>query len=230
MAVAVGFDFDHTLGVDNGLERKAFVRLADELGVAIDLEDHWGAGVVDDCLTRFRAEQITLDEAVDIFVTALVEVREGRSVAPLGARYREICYELVDELARPIDGAAELIAALAEAGIRTAILTNGWSPLQQRKIAHTLGAFPGKILVSDQIGTPKPSDVAFQSLAEALECARADIWYVGDNALVDIAGARTAGMRAAWFDWEGHRYPGDLLAPDATIHRLLDLMPVVRGS
>ncbi len=41
MQIAVGFDFDHTLGVDNGLERKACVRLAAELGIPIDLVDRW---------------------------------------------------------------------------------------------------------------------------------------------------------------------------------------------
>ena len=228
--LAVGFDFDHTLGVDNGLERKAFVRLAAELGVPIDLVDGWAAGVVDNCLTQFRAEQISLDEAVDVFHAALITEPMDRATGPLGPRYRDICYALVDELAQPIAGAAELLTALSEAGIRTAILTNGWSPLQQRKIARALGDFPGPILVSDQLGTPKPAENAFQRLADALGCARADVWYVGDNPLVDIAGARAAGMRAAWFDWEGHRYPGDLTTPDATIHRLIDLLPLVRGS
>jgi HAD superfamily hydrolase (TIGR01549 family) len=229
MAVGVGFDFDHTLGLDNGLERRAYVRLAEELGVPIALQNHANAALVDGLLAQFRADQLSLEGAVDAFVAALGVARAtGR--AAHGKRYRDICYQLVDELVRPLDGAPELLAELADAGVRTAILTNGWSPLQQLKIKRAVGNFPGAILVSDQIGTLKPSADAFKSLADTLGCAHADVWYVGDNPVIDIAGAHAAGMRSVWLDWEGQGYPAELPPPGARIHRLLDLLPVVRGS
>jgi FMN phosphatase YigB (HAD superfamily) len=230
MGAAVGFDFDHTLGVDNGLERFAFVRLAAELSVPISLDDPERAALVDGVLLRFRNDELTHDAAVAEFVKALGGARTNRGAISLGNRYREICYDLVDELVRPIDGAPKLIAELGDAGVRMAILTNGWSPLQERKVTRALGTFPGAILVSDRLGAQKPSDRAFKSLADTLGCARADVWYVGDNPLVDVAGAHAAGMHAVWFDWEGHGYPAELPPPDARIHRLLDLMAVVRGS
>jgi putative hydrolase of the HAD superfamily len=162
-----------------------------------------------------------------LFVAALQEIASGIVAPPPGTRYRQICYGLVDEMVRPLEGAAEVIATLADAGIPTAILTNGWSPLQQLKIARAIGEFPGPILVSDQLGTPKPSDAAFARLAQALDTPRADIWYVGDNPAVDIVGAHAAGMRAAWFNWEGHTYPSEFPPPDAQLERLTDLLPLI---
>lgn len=227
---AVGFDFDHTLGIDHGLERHAYERLAAELGVAPALEDSQRKAALEELLARFRANELSLEAAVEAFVTGIIEVARGHAPRPATERYREICYQLVDELVQPMAGAAELLGELAQRGVRTAILTNGWSPLQQLKIARALGAYGGAVLVSDQIGTAKPAGVAFARLADALQCARGSIWYVGDNPLVDVAGAHAAGMRAAWFDWEGLGYPAELAPPDARIHNLLDFLAVVRGS
>lgn len=226
--VAVGFDFDHTLGLDHGLERRAFVLLAEALGSPIALQDKPEAARLDALLVRFRHAELTLDETVAAFVAGLH--RPPAPDAAHGAHYRELCYRLVDELVEPLPGAPELLAELADSGVATAILTNGWSPLQEKKIARALGHFPGAVLVSDTLGVLKPKDAAFEQLCSALGRPRAEVWYVGDNPVIDIAGARAAGLRAAWFDWEGQGYPDGLEAPHARIHALLDLLPIVRGS
>jgi HAD superfamily hydrolase (TIGR01549 family) len=226
--IAVGFDFDHTLGVDHGLEKEAYVRLAADLGVKLALDaEHAHRKLVDDLLARFRADHITLDAAADAFVHAIAEIEGARSARSPGNRYREICYGLVEELVRPLEGATEVLASLTAAGVATAILTNGWSPLQQLKIARAVGKFPGTILVSDQLGSLKPGERAFAALASTLRAPRGDIWYVGDNPEADIAGAHAAGMRAVWFNWEGLHYPGDIAPPDAQIERLVELLPLL---
>ena len=225
--IAVGFDFDRTLGVDHSLEREAYVRFAAELGVQLSLEEEEHHKLVDDLLVEFRADRLTLDAAAETFVATLREVERVRLISSPGVRYREICYGLVHDMVRPLEGATEVIATLADAGVPTAILTNGWSPLQQLKIARAIGEFPGPILVSDQLGALKPAEHAFLRLAEALDTARGDIWYVGDNPAADIAGAHAAGMRAVWFNWEGHAYPPDIAPPDVHLERLTDLLPLI---
>ncbi len=70
-------------------------------------------------------------------------------------------------------------------------------------------------------------DAAFARLADALDTARGDIWYVGDNPTADIAGAHAAGMRAVWFNWEGHPYPNDIAPPDVQLERLAELLPLI---
>jgi FMN phosphatase YigB (HAD superfamily) len=220
---AVGFDFDHTLGLDNGLEVTAFHRLSAELGYPLTDPGGPEAALIAELLARFRAGAISLDDAVDGFVERL-----GVDANPQHAtRYREICFGLVDELVTPIEGAKEVVERLAQRGVPTAILTNGWSPLQHLKIARAIG-YSGPILVSDELGILKPDAAAFGKLIDVLGVARDRIWFVGDNPKTDIAGAQGAGLRGVWFDWESISYPADAPRPDVRIghlHELLDLLP-----
>jgi putative hydrolase of the HAD superfamily len=222
---AIGFDFDHTLGLDNGLENIAFYRLAAEAGLAISERDRVWAVEIADALARFRAGAIGLEEMVARFIA-----RVGAPVDPMWAeRYREICYGLVDVLVTPIPGARELLAALAQSGIHTAILTNGWSPLQNLKIHRALD-YRRPILVSGELGILKPAAAAFGKLVDVLDAPRERVWYVGDNPTVDVAGAHGAGLRSVWFDWEQVAYPAGAPPPDVRIGRLPDLLDLLRGA
>jgi putative hydrolase of the HAD superfamily len=221
---AVGFDFDHTLGLDHALEATAFAELARELGSPIALANEPWSGLVPRLLTRFRAGELSVEDAVGIFLRDL-----GRSDDPVdhAERWRELCYDLVPAHVRPVDGARETIAALCRAGIPVAIFTNGWSPLQEKKIAQALGDFPGPVLVSETLGVSKPDGAAFARLADALGAPESAIAYVGDNPRVDADGARSAGMLGIWFDWEGTPHPADLAPAQETIHHLSELLALV---
>jgi putative hydrolase of the HAD superfamily len=86
------------------------------------------------------------------------------------------------------------------------------------------------VLVSETIGAYKPSADAFAQLERALGCTASELWYVGDNPLVDIVGAAEYGVRSVWFDWEGSTYPPELTPPVARIEALAELAAVIRGS
>jgi FMN phosphatase YigB (HAD superfamily) len=144
--------------------------------------------------------------------------------------YCRICYALVDEMVQPVAGALECIAALTADGIAVGILTNGWTPLQEHKIARALGDFPGPILVSDAINAYKPSAAAFRQLEAALDCAPSGLWYVGDNPAADVDGARAYGLRAVWLSEDGASYPEGLRAPTVRIAGLAALPAIVRGG
>ncbi len=224
--VGVGFDFDHTLGVDNGLEKKAFYRYAEELGRPLEPDDAEVRARIDAVLARMRAGELSIDAGVDAFFAELVPGASGVH----GERWRAICYELVPALVRPLDGALELLRALRERGVPCAILTNGWSPLQQRKIAHALGADAPAVLVSDELRAIKPAPAAFDALVAALGVPRERVWYVGDNPAGDIGGALAAGLRAVWFDWEGLRYPADVPPPTLRIGALRELAGLAENA
>ena len=223
--IGIGFDFDHTLGVDNALERRAFYAYAEELGAPLDPHDgHW-PGLIEELLETFRAGRMTLNEMIARFGDALC-VRD-----PDPDRWRAICYGLVERLVRPVDGALETIRMLRSRGVRLAILTNGWSPLQQKKIACALGDHAIEpILVSDEVGAVKPERAAFDALVTALDVPREDVWYVGDNARGDVGGALAAELRAIWFDWEGHTYPQDIPPPTRRIEALGELEALVENT
>jgi HAD superfamily hydrolase (TIGR01549 family) len=225
---AFGFDFDHTLGIDNGLERKALYAYADEVGRPQDPHDDAARKRLEAILADFRAGITSMNQMIAQFAAAV-----GADPAIVQAeRWQHHCYELVDELVRPLDGAHSVLATLRARAIPAAILTNGWTPLQQKKIARALGdaALGMTILVSDAIGAIKPQRAAFDALVAALAVPREHVWYVGDNARGDVAGALAAGLRAVWFDWENQSYPQDLPTPTLTIAALRELTKLAENT
>jgi HAD superfamily hydrolase (TIGR01549 family) len=230
--VAVGFDFDQTLGMDNHLERTAFGRLAEQFGVQIDINEPKTYAAIEALLVPFRAAEELMPEMLARFVEFLPPNPQLLDVDAhdLAGRYRQICYDLVDELVQPMSGAADCIKALVTNGIPVGILTNGWSELQERKIERALGDFPGPVLVSEEIGAYKPSAEAFRKLETALGVDPSNLWYVGDNPTNDIAGARAYGLRAVWINRDRQEYPAGLEPATAVIEHLAELWAIVRGT
>ena len=218
---AVGFDIDHTLGIDNKLERVAFLRLLDEIcsaGGRASGTLYSESQKIDELLERQRGGACSIDEAVTQFVTE----RGIEDARPLVVRYKEIAVASVSEFFVPQTGAEMVLEALRARAIPCAILSNGWSPLQQEKARRL--SFEGAVLVSDQIGAQKPEARAFAALAQALGVPVPSIAYVGDNPRGDAAAAAGFGMQAIWFDAEGVRYAPDLARPAAVIHSLAELL------
>ncbi len=230
--VAVGFDFDHTLGRDNHLERRAFGVVAAQLGTPIDYEAENERTIIERLLVPFRCAEMSMADMLEKFVITLPPRAQSRGFSgdELAERFRDACFALVDEHVEAFPGARACIDELVSSGIPVGILTNGWSPLQERKIARALGAFPGPVLVSETIGAYKPSASAFAQLERALGCSASDLWYVGDNPVNDIDGALAYGVRAIWMDAYGDSYPSHLTPPVATITKLSDLPTVIRGA
>ena len=224
--LAFGFDFDHTLGVDNGLELQALYAYAEELGRPLDPQDPVWRTRLETLLAEFRADATTMDEMIRGFGAAL-GLRESHA-----ERWREICYGRVDAMVRPVDGACELLAVLRACGIPAAILTNGWTPLQQKKIARALGdeGRALRVLVSDALHAVKPQRAAFDALVDVLDMPRERVWYVGDNARGDVGGALAAGLRAVWFDPDGQGYPQDLPPPTLRIGSLRELETLIENG
>ncbi len=228
MRIAIGFDFDHTLGVDNGLERTALYAYARELGRPQDPQDTVVRKRFEEMLADFRAGITTMDGMIVQFAAAI----GADPAAATAARWQQHCYDLVDELVRPVEGARDMLAVVRSRAIPAAILTNGWTPLQQKKIARALGddASGMTILVSDAIHAIKPQRAAFDALVAELAVPREHIWYVGDNARGDAGGALDAGLRAVWFNWENQSYPQDLPAPTITIGALRELTKLAENA
>lgn len=221
---AVGFDFDHTLGIDNKLERVAFLRLLDAacergghcIGTLAEEIDR-----IDDLLAKQRSGAFTIEEAVRRFmrergVTHPEEFVDG---------YKRMAVDMVRAFVIPQPGVREMLAELRARGIPVAILTNGWSPLQQHKAQRV--QFEGPVIVSADLGIQKPEPQAFAALAAALNADPQEIAFVGDTPSSDVAGAIRAGMQGIWFDADGVAYPPDLPPAGAVIHSLAELSTLV---
>lgn len=223
MTRVVAFDVDHTLLIDNKLERVAFLHLLEHvvrdggraLGSLAEETER-----IDALLAEQRSGAFSIDDAVSRFV------RE-RGVDPAGfpARYRKLAVGLVDALVVPFPDAAPTLAELRHRGYRLAVLTNGWNPLQARKVAR-LG-FDGPVVVSADIGIQKPDSRAFEALTASLGVDPADVWYVGDDPRVDVAGAAGAGLHAVWIDAEGVSFPAGVPVPMKRIGALAELLALL---
>jgi putative hydrolase of the HAD superfamily len=220
----IGFDLDHTLAIDNHLERVCFLRLLDcvasrggrSLGTLADEID-----AVDRLLQRQRSGELTIDEAVRVFVA-----ERGASGGDWFVEaFRKMAVESVEEFLVPLPGVEQTMEELRKRGILVAVLTNGWNPLQKRKAEQT--GFRGLVLVSSEIGKRKPSASAFECLLHALGTEPRETCYVGDDPRDDVAGAHDAGLQAVWIDWEGREYPDTLPPPDHRIHSLVELLALV---
>jgi HAD superfamily hydrolase (TIGR01509 family) len=221
----IGFDLDHTLAIDNKLERVALMRLLElvldnggrALGTLADESDR-----IDGLLQLQREGAFSIDEAVRRFVA-----ERGVPASDLYVeRFRAIALEMVGEFVIPLPGVKQTLEALRERGIALAVLSNGWNPLQILK-AQRAGFF-GPVLASADIGAEKPAKDAYEALLRALASRPDETWYVGDDPWTDISGAHDAGIQAIWIDWEGKQYPRELLPPSHTIQRfeeLLELLP-----
>jgi putative hydrolase of the HAD superfamily len=225
---AVGFDFDHTLGLDHQLERKIILEMLATYAHEHDTRYDVAAAdaSVDDVLTSYRVGSLTPEVAIAGFLEQHVTVH-GAAIMDTVSQFRELVIGRAKEFITPIDGALEVLAALAEMNVPIAILTNGWSPFQEEKAR--LIHFSGPVLVSERIGFRKPAPEAFAVLAEHLACAPVDMFFVGDDPGADCAGATAAGMQSVWFDWENRTYPADISPPAHTIRSLSELLPLLQG-
>jgi len=100
-----------------------------------------------------------------------------------------------------------------------AVVTNGDAAQQQAKLnALSLGHLA--LFTSSQIGVSKPDPMIFRAACEAIKVQASRTIYVGDNAIVDAAGATTAGLLGVWLD---RSRPRDLTAQPPRMATLLDL-------
>ena len=59
-----------------------------------------------------------------------------------------------------------------------------------------------------EMGVAKPDARIFTALCQRLGCAPAQVLHVGDDPLLDVAGARDAGLQAAWLNRTASVWPG----------------------
>ena len=223
----VGFDLDHTLMIDNKLERVAFLRLLEflleiggrALGSIFDEGNR-----IDALLAEQRSGAFSIDAAVARFVA-----ERGVEPAPEHAeRFRAMACEMVAQFVVPLPGVRATLAALRRRGIAVAVLSNGWNPLQVLKAQRA--GFEGPVIASADVGQQKPGARAFEALMRALGTRPQDTWYVGDDPRGDVEGARAIGMHAVWIDDENKAYPPELLPAPYTIHSLPELLDILPAT
>jgi putative hydrolase of the HAD superfamily len=102
------------------------------------------------------------------------------------------------ERLRVFDDAVAALDGVRARGLGVALLTNGPSELQRRKLAITgLDAELEAVAISEEIGVAKPDPEAFRIAAGLIGCEPHETAMVGDSPVYDIAGAHAAGCLVA---------------------------------
>ena len=118
------------------------------------------------------------------------------------------------------------VRALQRTGVRMALVTNGPSQMQRRKIdLLAIAPWFEAVLVSAEVGHSKPEPEIYALALESLGADPGDAWFAGDNLYTDIAGANNMGMTSVWVNRAGASMPPDASAPT---HQVRDLTPLAR--
>ena len=124
---------------------------------------------------------------------------------------------------RLFDDVAPLFEALA-GRLPLALITNGASDLQREKLRHTdLERWFDAIVISGEAGCAKPDPRIFRLALENLGASEDGAWYVGDNPVNDIAGAKDAGLTAVWLNRDCAVWPYQDVRPDHEIGSLAEM-------
>lgn len=129
---------------------------------------------------------------------------------------------------RAYDDAALLLGAARDAGILTAVITNGPGEVQRGKLeAVGLADAFDAVLISGEVGAAKPDTRIFHVALAELGVAAEDAWHVGDTLAFDIAGARAAGVEAVWLNRDGVARNRADAVPHREITTLAELVPLL---
>jgi FMN hydrolase / 5-amino-6-(5-phospho-D-ribitylamino)uracil phosphatase len=120
-----------------------------------------------------------------------------------------------------VDLYADVLPALEQLRTRYRLFTasNGNADLGQIGIAH----FFERTVAARQVGALKPDPTIFHKVIEGTDLQAHEVVYVGDDPLLDVVGARGAGMQAIWIDRQGSGWPPEIAPPSHTVRSLTEL-------
>jgi HAD superfamily hydrolase (TIGR01549 family) len=243
---AVTFDYWNTLcseppgGYLRGRRLEAMSQVLVDAGVG-------SAGVVLPVLTAGYAaawtswhdgwhanRQFTGADAANTICDALERTfADSPAVAPLRARLCEVFASQSEDADLPlVDGAADVLAALSDRGVRLGIICDvGFtgSPILVRHLErHGVLGYFDHCSFSDEVGFYKPAPEIFaHALAGLGSPDPAECVHIGDRRRTDVGGARAAGMRAVRITAAYEDPDEDAPEADAVISSYDELLPAL---
>jgi 2-haloacid dehalogenase len=119
------------------------------------------------------------------------------------------------------------VRALVARGIRVATLSNGAASVAEGVLTRAgIRSLFEALLSVDDAPAWKPDPRSYRYAAATLGVAPADLVLVAVHPW-DLDGARAAGLRAAWVNRSGARYPDVFAAPDHTVDAIEELAGVL---
>ncbi len=102
----------------------------------------------------------------------------------------------------PSPYAETVLKQLESSGHILGAITNGFTDMQRPRLQNSgLGRFFKDLIISDEVKLAKPDPRIFALAMERLNITDKDsVYYVGDNPVDDIQGAREFGIKTIWID------------------------------
>jgi len=202
----------------------------------VDFAHCWRAcgldGAVADRL--LAAEEAVWQRAQDTHVSGTLEEVFGAARVTMTPELLSTYFGWWEQHTYTDPDAAPLLAALRDRGIKVGVLSNTlWPRAEHERVFRRDGVLElidGAVYTSE-IRWTKPHPEAFRAALDAVgvsDPARAV--FVGDRLYDDIHGARSVGMRAVFVPHSAipeHQRGTVDGTPDAVIHRLAELLPLI---
>lgn len=179
-------------------------------------------------------KDISCRTQIDHFLEELELSVDDVTAAALEEAYATAAVEVLPSVVR---GADVIVSELKRRGYRLGLISNtGRTPgYALRAILERLGFPPFDAMVfSNEHGECKPQRSIFEALQQSLDVEFDEVLFVGDNLYADVHGAQRCGMHAVHFvppvrgTAVAPAVDHDLkIAPDATIHDLRELLPII---
>lgn len=157
--------------------------------------------------------------------------KSGWTQPPSAEEYVAFWRSVFPGCSLPMPHMLETLHYFREAGVRLGMITNGSSLVQNGKIEQLgIRSLFDVIVVSGEEGIQKPDPSIFRLTLDRLGAASQAAWFVGDHPVNDIAGARSAGLTAIWFEGE-EAWPANMsVQPDHGIRSLAEIVDLYRKA
>ncbi len=165
------------------------------------------------------------EHAHDFRTQRKLTLRRAFAACGLGDDWVERTYEIYVRVRNEVDCYADTRPALLAMASEVPLvsISNGTAELDRIGLdSH----FRFSVSACD-VGVAKPDSAIFLHTCGRLGIDPAHVLHVGDDPEADIAGARAAGMRTAWINRDGARWPA-AHAPDLVVRDLAELAEWLR--
>ena len=182
------------------------------------------------------------DEAIDLIALDIAsgnhELRNIRLIEAMALQTGDpLAAELLESFAgntsliRLIDGAIEVLEYL-HGNAHLAVITNGFTTIQRRKIEHhRLDRFITTVVTSEAAMIAKPDLAIFQQACSMSGIDPRHAVHIGDSPATDVLGAKAAGFATVLLRTSVPYISMDEEPePDVEIERLTDLLQLLRTA
>jgi putative hydrolase of the HAD superfamily len=129
-----------------------------------------------------------------------------------------------------LPGAARTLQFLLDRHYEMALITNGDSDTQRKKIERfAIAKYFKHILIEEELGYGKPDQRIYLEALSRLDASPEESWMVGDNVSLDIAAPQSLGIRGIWHDPDRIGLPVTAPAvPFRIIHTIPEILKILK--